>query len=51
MPLVSVGSHTSLNNKKLLQITRSQLEKKTYYEKNYVDRVKTLELLRVLKSK
>lgn len=47
MPTVNSGSHDVLNKKKFFQISRANLGKKTYYEKNYYERPKMLELLRV----
>ena len=51
MPFVNVGSEIYLNNKKLRQITKTNLKKKKYYEKNYVNRIKIQELLRSSRSK
>jgi hypothetical protein len=50
MPLVNLGSEKSLNNKKIRQITVNQVKEKKYYEKNYVNRIKTLQLLRSSRS-
>jgi hypothetical protein len=51
MTLVNLGSEKSLNNKKIRQITKTNLNEKKYYEKNYVNRIKIEELLRSSRSK